>query len=251
MAPTEDSNGNRVRAALPNDDWQRWRRHLDRVDLISGQVLHEQGRPQAYAYFPTSAIISLSYLLQSGAPTEVALVGDEGMVDTCLLLDGGMTTTQSSVLMAGQGLRIGAQMIRGEFDRSDAVRRLFLRYTQALTTQIAQTAVCNRRHTIDQQVCGWLLHCLDRMRGSELVVSQETVSNMLGVRRESVTQAAGKLRDAGLIRYARGHIEVLDRGALDQRACECHAVIKKEYERLLPRPPQYVGHERGADACLL
>lgn len=175
------------------------------------------------------------------------MVGQEGFVDTSLLLGGGTTTTHSSVLISGQGFRIGAQTFMAEVHRSDATRHLFLRYTQALATQIAQAAVCNRHHNIEQHMCGWLLHCLDRLQGAEVVVTHDVLSHLLGVRREGVTHAAGRLQDAGLIRYVRGHIEVLDRAALARRACECHAVVKKEYDRLLrpdrtasraaPRPP--------------
>jgi CRP-like cAMP-binding protein len=241
VADAEDAKQNRLLAWLPEEDWQRWRPHLERVDLHAGQVVHEQGRPQAHAYFPTSAILSVSHLLEGGGSTEVALVGAEGMVGMCLLLDGGTTTTLSSVLIGGQAFRIAAQTIRAEFDRSQAVRQLFLRYIQALTTQIAQSAVCFRHHTVDQQVCGWLVHCLDRLPGSEVGVTQEVLGSMLGVRRESVTHAAGRLRDAGIIRYGRGHIVVIDPAALEQRACECHGVIKREYDRLLPLGPDTEG----------
>jgi CRP-like cAMP-binding protein len=237
MADPEDSKGNRLLAALTEADWLRWRCHLERVDLSLGQVLYEPGRPQLHAYFPTSAIVSLLCLMGSGASSEVAFVGNEGIVGTSLFLGGGTTTSHGSVLIAGQGFRIGAQMIRDEFDRSDSVRLLLLRYTQALITQTAQTAACNRHHAIDQQVCGWLLHSLDRLQGGEVVVTQELLANMLGVRRESVTEAAGRLQAAGLIHYARGHIAVLDRTGLERRSCECHALVKREYDRLLPQQP--------------
>jgi CRP-like cAMP-binding protein len=237
MAHPEDPNGNRLLAALSDADWQRWRRHLERVDLRLGQVLYEPGRPQRYAYFPTSAIVSLVHVMSNGASSEIAVVGTEGIVGTSLFLGGATTTSHGSVLIAGQGFRIGAQMIRDEFDRSHSVRLLLLRYTQALVTQIAQTAVCNRHHAIDQQVCGWLLHSLDRLRGGEVVVTQGLIASMLGVRRESVTEAAGRLQTAGLIRCRRGHISVLDRAALEGRSCGCHAVVKKEYDRLLPQDP--------------
>jgi CRP-like cAMP-binding protein len=235
MAHPEDPKSNRLLAALSDAGWQRWRLHLERVDMKLGQVLYEPSRPPVYAYFPTSAIVSLQYVMGSGASSEIAVVGNEGIVGTSLFLGGGATTSHGSVLIAGQGFRIGAQMIRDEFDRSDSVRLLLLRYTQALLTQIAQTAACNRRHTVDQQVCGWLLHSLDRLRGSEVVVTQELMASVLGVRRESVTDAAGRLQAAGLIRCARGHISVLDRAGLERRSCECHAVVKKEYDRLLPQ----------------
>jgi len=236
MSDSENPKVNRLLAALADADWQRWEPQLERVDLKVGQVLYEPGRAQRHAYFPTSAIVSKVCLLCNGASTAIAVVGNEGIVCTSMFL-GSSTTSSGSVLIAGQGFRIDAQMIRDEFDRSDSVRHLLLRYTQALLTQIAQTAVCNRHHTIDQQVCGWLLYILDRLRGSEVVVTQEVLASMLGVRRESVTQAAGRLQDAGLIHCARGHIEVLDRVGLEQRSCECHAMVKQEYDRLLPRAP--------------
>jgi CRP-like cAMP-binding protein len=235
MARPEDPKCNRLIAALTDADWQRWRHHLERVDLTLGQVIGEPGRPQRHAYFPTSAIVSLQYVMGSGASSEIAVVGNDGIIGTSLFLGGGATTSHASVLIAGQGFRIGTQVIRDEFDRSASVRHLLLRYTQALLTQIAQTAICNRRHTVDQQVCGWLLHSLDRLRDSEIVVTQELMASVLGVRRESVTEAARRLQAAGLIRYARGHISVLDRAGLERRSCECHAAVKKEYDRLLPQ----------------
>jgi CRP-like cAMP-binding protein len=235
MIHPECAIGNRLLAAMTDAAGERWWRHLERVELKLGQVLYEPGRPQRHAYFPTSAIVSLLYLTTRGASTEIAVVGNEGIVGTSLFLGGATTTSNASVLIAGQGLRIDAQMIRDAFDRSDAVRCLLLRYTQALAAQIGQTAVCNRHHSIDQQVCGWLLYILDRLRGSEVVVTQEVLASMLGVRRESVTQVAGQLQAAGLIHCARGHIAVLDRAGLERRSCECHAVVKKEYDRLLPQ----------------
>jgi CRP-like cAMP-binding protein len=237
MAHPEDPKSNRLLGALTDADWQRWRRHLERVDLNLGQVLYEPSRPQFYAYLPTSTIVSLQYVMGSGASSEIAVVGNEGIVGTSLFLGGGATTGHGSVLIAGQGFRIEAQMIRDEFDRSDSVRLLLLRYTQALVMQIAQTAVCNRHHTVDQQGCGWLLHILDRLGHSEVVVTQELIASVLGVRRESVTEAAGRLQAAGLIHCARGHISVLDPAGLERRSCECHAVVKNEYDRLLPQQP--------------
>lgn len=237
MSDSENPKENRLLAALADADWQRWEPQLECVDLKLGQVLHEPGGAQRYAYFPTSAIVSLVSVLSDGASTEVAVVGNEGIIGTSLFMGSTSTTSHGSVLFTGQGYRVGAQMIKDEFDRSDSVRYLLLRYTQALVTQIAQTAVCNRHHDIDQQVCGWLLYSLDRMRGSEVVVTQEVLASMLGVRRESVTQVAGQLQAAGLIHYSRGHISVLDRAGLERRSCECHAVVKHEYNRLLPREP--------------
>ena len=237
MAHPENPRSNHLLDALPDADRQRWRCHLERVDLSLGQVLFEPDRPQLHAYFPTSAIVSLQCLLRSGATSEIAVVGNEGVVGTSLFLGGATTITHCAVLVEGQGYRVEAQVVRDEFDQFDSVRRLFLRYTQALLTQIAQAAVCNRHHTIDQQVCGWLLHSLDRLLGAEVVVTQELLASMLGVRREGVTEAALKLQKAGLIRYARGHITALDRPGLEARSCECYAVVKKEYDRLLPQGP--------------
>jgi CRP-like cAMP-binding protein len=233
MAHPEDPKSNRLLAALTEADWQRWRHRLERVDLSLGQDLYGPGRPQRHAYYPTSAIVSLVYLMDSGASAEFAVVGNEGVVGTSLFLGGGTTTSHGSVLIAGQAFRIGAQMIRDEFERCDSVRHLLLRYTQALAAQIAQTAVCNRHHSVDQQVCGWLLHSLDRLQHSEVVVTQELIAGMLGVRRESVTDAVGRLQGAGLIHCVRGHISVLDHAGLERRSCECHAAVKKEYDRLL------------------
>lgn len=235
MARHDATKHNRLLAALADADWQRWRNHLELVDLTLGQVLFEPGRPPRHAYFPTGAIASLVHVLSNGASAEIAVVGNEGVVGTSLFLGGGTTTGHGSVLIAGPCFRIGAQMIRDEFDRSDSVRLLLLRYTQALVVQVAQTAACNRHHTIDQQVCGWLLHSLDRLQDSEVMVTQEHIAGMLGVRRESVTEVAGRLQAVGLIRYARGHISVLDRTGLERRCCECHAVVKKAYDRLLPQ----------------
>ncbi|MGK2952372.1 MAG: Crp/Fnr family transcriptional regulator, partial [Thiobacillus sp.] len=196
---------NRLLAALADADWQRWKPKLERVDLKLGQVLYEPGRVPRHAYFPTSAIVSLGYILSNGSSTGFSVVGNEGIVGVSLFMGNASTTGYGSVLIAGQGFRIGAQMIREEFDRYDSVRRLLLRYTQALVAQIAQAAICNRHHTVDQHLCGWLLHSLDRLRDSEVAVTQELIASMLGVRRESVTEAAGRLQAAGLIRCSRGH----------------------------------------------
>lgn len=234
MVSAESPKRNGLLAALPDADLRRWRLHLECIDLTSGQVLHEQGRSRASAYFPTSAVVAVTYVAEDGSCTEVGLVGAEGFIGASLILAGSATTTSNVVLIAGQAFRIGASVIRGEFEQSGAVRHLLLRYTQAFLTQVAQTAVCNRHHTVDQQLCGWLLHCLDRVQGREVLVTQEVLANMLGVRRESVTAVAGRLQADGLIRYARGHIQVRDLEALERRACECHAVVKNEYDRLLP-----------------
>jgi CRP-like cAMP-binding protein len=237
VAQRGDPKDNRLLATLTGADWERWRRQLEWVDLRPGQSLYEPGRSPRHAYFPTSAVASLLCTDASGTSTEIAVVGNEGVVGISLFLGGNSTTSGGSVLIAGQGFRIGAQAIQDEFGRSDAVRRVLLRFIQALTTQIAQTAICNRHHTIEQQLCGFLLHSLDRLRGDEVVVTQEHIAGMLGVRRESVTAAAGHLQEAGLIHYGRGHIAVLDPARLERRSCECHAVVKKEYDRLLPQEP--------------
>lgn len=234
MTQPEVSTDNSLLAALMTAHGQSLLPHLQSVDLHQGQVLNEPGRPQHFAYFPTSAIVSLLYMTENGASAEFAVVGREGMVGTALFLGGGVTTWQASVLIGGRAWRMVAQTLTDEFERSAAVRQVMLRYTQALAAQIAQTAVCNRHHAIEKQLCGWLLHGLDRLRGAEVVATHELIASMLGVRRESVTQAAHHLQAAGLISCTRGHIVVLDRTGLEQRACECHAVVKKEYDRLLP-----------------
>ena len=236
MTPPHSPSQNHLLASLPGAELERLAAHLELVQLKLGQMLYEPGGQLQHAYFPTTAIVSLLYVMNSGATAEIAVVGNEGIVDTSPFLGGTTTTSHGSVLIAGQAFRVGAQLIKDEFERSDEVRHLLLRYTQALATQIAQTAVCNRHHSIDQQLCGWLLHSLDRLRGSgEVIVTQGLIASMLGVRRESVTQAAGQLQAGGYIRYGRGHISVLDRAGLEQRACECHGVVKKEYDRLLPQ----------------
>ncbi len=235
MAQTEVPNDNRLLAALMSASGQVWPQHLQHVDLHLGQVLYEPGRPQHFVYFPTSAVVSLLYLMENGASAEIAVVGREGMVGTALLLGANATTWQASVLIEGQAFRIGAQTFKDVFERSDAVRQVLLRYTQALAVQIAQTGVCNRHHAIEQQLCGWLLHGLDRLRGADVMATHELIARVLGVRRESVTKAAYHLQAAGLIQYLRGHIVVLDRAGLERRACECYAMVKKEYERLLPQ----------------
>lgn len=220
--------------ALPAAEWQRWVPHLEWVDLSLGRVMYESGTELRHVYFPTTAIVSLLYVMENGASAEIAVVGFEGLVGISLFMGGGSTPSRAVVQSAGQGFRVPAAFIRQEFDRSHPVMHLLLRYTQALITQMAQTAVCNRHHSLDQQLCRWLMMSLDRLQGSELVMTQELISNMLGVRREGVTEAALKLQHAGVIRYSRGRINVLDRPALEKRTCECYAVVKREYDRLLP-----------------
>ena len=220
--------------ALSDTDWDHWKDLLQPVDLPLGHVLYEPGGAMDHVCFPTTAIVSLLYVMENGASAEIAVVGNEGLVGISLFMGGESTPSRAVVQSAGHGYRIQAQAIKQEFDRSHAVMHLLLRYTQALITQMAQTAVCNRHHSLDQQLCRWLLLSLDRLSGNELVMTQELIANMLGVRREGVTEAALKLQQAGLIRYARGHIHVLDRPGLERRTCECYEVVRKEYARLLP-----------------
>lgn len=224
---------NQLLAALPSLDWARWAPHLELVPLSLGQVLCESGERVRHMFFPTTAIVSLLYVLESGASTEIAVVGREGLVGISLFMGGGTTPSRAVVQSAGEGLRMRADRLMSEFEQSAVVSHLLLRYTQALITQMAQTAVCNRHHTLDQQLCRWLLLSLDRIDGNELLMTQELIANMLGVRREGVTEAAGRLQQQGLIRYQRGRITILDRAGLEKRSCECYAVVKEEYNRLL------------------
>jgi CRP-like cAMP-binding protein len=208
--------------------------HLEFVELPLAHVLYESGATLSHVYFPTTAIVSLLYVLESGASAEIAVVGNEGIVGVSMFMGGKSTPSRAVVQSAGQGFRLKAETLEEEFNRAGPVLHLLLRYTQALITQMSQTAVCNRHHSLDQQLCRWLLLSLDRLQGDELVMTQELIANMLGVRREGVTEGALKLQNAGLIRYVRGRITVLDRAGLEKRTCECYAVVKKEYDRLLP-----------------
>jgi CRP-like cAMP-binding protein len=234
MPISAEARENSLLAALPDLEWRRWQPLLEQVEMPLGQVLYESGATLAHVYFPTTAIVSLLYVMEDGASAEIAVVGNEGIVGISLFMGGGSTPSRAVVQSAGRGLRLKAQMMKDEFDKNGPVLHLLLRYTQALITQMSQTAVCNRHHSLDQQLCRWLLLSLDRLQGDELVMTQELIANMLGVRRGGVTEAALQLQEAGLIRYARGHIVVLDRPALEKRACECYAVVKHEYDRLLP-----------------
>jgi CRP-like cAMP-binding protein len=234
MAPRPDPRKNQLLAALPPTEWARWLPGLEPVDMPLGQVLYESGVAMTHVYFPTTSIVSLLYVMEDGASAEIAVVGNEGIVGVSLFMGGETTPSRSVVQSAGQGYRMRAQVLKEEFNRSSPVLHLLLRYTQALITQMAQTAVCNRHHSLDQQLCRWLLLSLDRLQVPELAMTQELIANMLGVRREGVTEAASNLQKAGLIRYRRGHITVLDRAGLEERTCECYAVVRKEYERLLP-----------------
>jgi CRP-like cAMP-binding protein len=228
MTAASHPQDNHLVAALGPEAWRRWEPLLELTDLPLGMVLCESGGTMSHAYFPTTAIVSLLYVM------DVGVVGNEGLVGVALVMGGESTPSRAVVQSAGSGYRMRARAIQREFERSSDVLHLILRYTQALITQMAQTAVCNRHHALDQQLCRWLLMSLDRLQSDELVMTQELIANMLGVRREGVTEAALKLQAAGLIRYARGHIKVLDRAGLEKRACECYAVVRSEYERLLP-----------------
>lgn len=234
MDSPRNPRNNHVLAALPDSVWERLSSHLEWVKLPLGQVLYESGATLTHVYFPTTAIVSLLYVLENGASAEIAVVGNEGTVGISLFMGGGSTPSRAVVQSAGSGFRLRAQAMRDEFQRAGPVMHVLLRYTQALITQMAQTAVCNRHHSLDQQLCRWLLLSLDRIQSNELAMTQDLIANMLGVRREGVTVAALKLQAAGLIRYARGHITVLNRDGVEKRACECYAVVKKEYDRLLP-----------------
>ena len=234
MPTVPNPRKNQLLAALPDAEWQRWLPLLEWVEMPLGQVLYESGTTLSHVYFPLTAIVSLLYVMENGASAEIAVVGNEGIVGISLFMGGESTPSRAVVQSAGHGYRLKAQTMKDEFNQAGPVLHLLLRYTQALITQMAQTAVCNRHHTLDQQLCRWLLLSLDRLQGNDLMMTQELIANMLGVRREGVTDAALKLQKVGLIRYTRGHISVLDRAGLEQRTCECYAVVKNEYDRLLP-----------------
>jgi CRP-like cAMP-binding protein len=230
----DNGQQNHLLDALPAADYDRIEPHLELVPLTLGDVLYEPGIKLRYVYFPTTSIISLLYVMEDGASAEIAIVGNEGILGVSLFMGGETTPSRAVVQSAGYGFRLKAELLKEEFGRFGPTMHLLLRYTQALITQMAQTAVCNRHHSVDQQLCRWLLLSLDRLASNELSMTQELIANMLGVRREGVTEAAGKLQDAGLIRYRRGKITVLDRPGVEARACECYQVVKTEFERLLP-----------------
>jgi CRP-like cAMP-binding protein len=225
---------NHLLAALPAGDYERLAPHLELIPLKLGEVLYEPGVRLRHVYFPTTSIVSLLYVMEDGASAEIAIVGNEGILGISLFMGGETTPSRAVVQSAGYGFRLKAQLLKDEFQRFGPMLHLLLRYTQALITQMAQTAVCNRHHSVDQQLCRWLLLSLDRLASNELSMTQELIANMLGVRREGVTEAAGKLQDAGLISYRRGRITVLDRPGLEARSCECYQVVKTELDRLLP-----------------
>ena len=234
MSSPDTSKRNHILAALPAADYARLLPDLERVPLPLGGVVYESGGKLDYVYFPIDCIVSLLYVMKSGASAEIAVVGHEGLVGVALFMGGESTPSRAVVQSAGTAYRLPSKILKREFEQSHPLQHLLLRYTQALITQMAQTAVCNRHHAIDQQLCRWLLLSLDRLSGNELVMTQELIANMLGVRREGVTEAAGRLQADGLIYYSRGHIKVPDRARLERRVCECYAVVKKEFDRLLP-----------------
>lgn len=230
---------NRLLAALPDEEYERLLPNLEQVPMPLGQVLYESGEQMRHVYFPLDAIVSMLYVMEDGASAEIAVVGNEGVVGVSLFMGGETTPSRAVVQSAGHAYRLKGQLLKDIFHRAGGRRvgvfhNLLLRYTQALLTQMSQTAVCNRHHSLDQQFCRWLLLSLDRLPTNELVMTQELIANMLGVRRESVTEAAGNVQRAGLIEYHRGRIIVLDRAGLEERVCECYAVVKKEFDRLLP-----------------
>ena len=237
QAPVLDPQQNRLLGALSNAERERIFPHLQPVPMPLGEVLYESGDLLRYVYFPTDSIVSLLYVLADGGSAEISVVGNEGLIGIALFMGGETTPSRAIVQSAGHAYRLLGDRLKEEFHRNGGMQLLLLRYTQALLTQMAQTAVCNRHHTVDQQLCRWLLLSLDRLPSNHLTMTQELIANMLGVRREGVTEAAGKLEKLGVIRYARGKITVLDRQALEGLCCECYAVVKKESDRLLPHPP--------------
>jgi CRP-like cAMP-binding protein len=233
MLSPHSPNQNHLLAALPTAEFERLAAHLELVPMPLGEILYEPGEQLKHAYFPTTAIVSLHYVMESGASAESAGVGNEGVVGISLFMGGDTTPSSAVVQTAGHAYRLAGRLLKEEFNRAGLMQRLLLRYTQALITQMSQTAACNRHHSVEQQLCRWLLLTLDRLPSKELIMTQELVASMLGVRREGITEAAGKLQRAGFISYRRGHIAVLDRSGLEAEACECYAVVKKEIGRLL------------------
>src|SRR6202789_3335582 len=234
MNASTNPRHNQLLAALPDDQWQRWVSHLEYVDMPLGQVLYEPGDTLRHVYFPTTAIVSLLYVMQDGESAEIGVVGNEGVAGISLFMGGDSTSSRALIQSAGGAFRLSAGVMKEEFDRAGPVLHLLLRYTQALITQMVQTAACNRHHSLDQHLCRRLLLSLDRLQGTAMVMTQELIANMMGVPREGATAGALKLHNAGLIDYVLGRIRVLNRQGLEKRTCECYAVVKKEYERLLP-----------------
>jgi CRP-like cAMP-binding protein len=224
---------NHLLGVLPHDQWERWRSHLEYTDMPLAHVLYEPGSTLTHVYFPTTAIVSLLYVMNNSESAEIAVVGNEGVLGVSLFMGGNSTSSRAIVQSAGGAYRLTAERMKEEFDRVGPVLHLFLRYTQALMTQMVQTAACNKHHSLDQQLCRWLLLSLDRLQGTEMLMTQQLIANMLGVEPEVATEGALKLQSAGLIEYAGGRIRVMDRDRLEKRSCECYAVVKKEYDRLL------------------
>ena len=239
--PHDNPNRNQLLAALPAEELERLAPRLELVPLPLGEMLYEPGEQLQHAYFPVSAIVSLHYVMATGASAAVAGVGNEGVVGVALFMGGESTPSSAVVQTAGHAYRLERRLLKQEFDRCGALQRLLLRYTQALMAQMSQTAVCNRHHSVEQQLCRWLLVTLDRVPSGQIVMTQELVAGMLGVRREGITEAAGRLQHAGIIRNRRGHIAVLERAGLETRVCECYAVVKNEFSRLLSD----VGHRQS------
>ena len=234
VASPHSPKQNHILAALPAEDYARLLPDLELIPMPLGWAVYESGSHMSYLYFPTTSLVSLLYVMEDGASAEIAITGNCGLVGSSLFMGGESTPSRAVVQSAGNGYRLRASTLKMEFAMGGVLQHLALRYTQALITQMAQTAVCNRHHALEQQLCRWLLLSLDRLQGDELVMTQELIANMLGVRREGVTEAAGRLQHDGLIHYSRGRIKVLDRARLEKRVCECYAVVKKEYDRLLP-----------------
>jgi CRP-like cAMP-binding protein len=235
MTPTvSEPPENQLLTMLPPSIWRHWRSYLEKIDMSAGQVVCGAGLPVTHVFFPTTAIVALTNMTRGGNLTQVAVVGNECVVGISAFLGGQSTINAAAVQIAGEGWRVEAAFLRNEFEEQSPVKHLLLRYTQALITQMAQTAVCNRYHTVEQQLCRWLLHIGDRLHGNVLLMTHEDLANALGVRREGVTESALALQRDGIIRYSRGHITVLNRTVLEQRVCECYGVVRKEYDRLLP-----------------
>ena len=233
MLDRQSTRQNYLLSALPEDIFERISPHLELIPMPLGQVLYESGGQLQHVYFPTTAILSMHYIMESGASAEIAGVGNEGVLGISLFMGGNTTPSRATVQTAGSGYRLKGKLMLEEFNRAGPMMRLLLRYTQALMTQMSQTAVCNRHHSVEQQLCRWLLLTLDRLPSNELTMTQELIAGMLGVRRESITETAVMLQRAGLISYRRGHITVIDRAGLETRSCECYHVVKKEFHRLL------------------
>jgi CRP-like cAMP-binding protein len=231
---SQNPRDNRLLASLPDAEYETLLPRLERTPMPLGMAVYESGSAQGFVYFPIDSIVSLLYVLENGASTEIAVTGNEGLVGIALFMGGESTPSRAVVQSAGNGYRVRGSVLRKLFESSGEVQHLLLRFTQALITQMTQTAVCNRHHTVDQQLCRWLLLMLDRLSSDEVRMTQELIANMLGVRREGVTESAGRLQADGLIEYSRGRIRVLDRRRLEARVCECYAVVRREYERLLP-----------------